>query len=74
MNPSTYWIDRTLSSLAHGEERIASGNAWDLLLEDGYVVARSQYDVADPQQIAVNDFVDALDRWRQEVVRVLAGD
>lgn len=69
VNPSAYWIDRTLTSLAKGDVRIASGNAWDLLGEGGHVVAQSQYDVAEPERVRVDDFVDTLDRWRQEVIK-----
>jgi hypothetical protein len=69
VNPSTYWIDRTLTSLSHGEGgRIAGGNAWDLLVEDGNVVARSQYAVGEPDPVSIDDFIDTLTRWRQEVV------
>lgn len=69
VNPSTYWIDRTLRSLEEGDERIASGNAWDLLVESGHVVAQSQYGMAEPVRVRVDDFVDTLDRWRQEVIK-----
>ena len=69
VNPSTYWIDRTLTSLTNGEGGwIASGNAWDLLVEDGNVVARSQYAVGEPDRVSIDDFIDTLTRWRQEVV------
>ncbi len=69
VNPSTYWIDRTLTSLSNGEGgRIAGGNAWDLLVENGSVVARSQYAVAEPERVPVDDFIDTLTQWRQEVI------
>ena len=68
VNPSTYWIDRTLASLATGEQLIASGNAWDLIVEYGSVRARSQYDVAEPEGIPVEEFVATLEAWRQEVI------
>ncbi len=69
VDPSTYWIDRTLTSLSNGEGgRIASGNAWDLLVENGNVVARSQYAVSEPERVPIDDFIDTLTQWRQEVI------
>jgi hypothetical protein len=69
VNPSTYWIDRTLTSLSSGDGGlIASGNAWDLLVENGCVVARSQYDVAEPQRVPIGDFIATLTLWRKEVI------
>jgi hypothetical protein len=70
INPSSYWIDRTLAELESTNSGvIASGNAWDLLIEDGDVVARSQYAVVEPERVPVAEFVATLEQWRDEVVK-----
>lgn len=73
VNPSTYWIDRTLTALrdAKDGDRIASGNAWNLVLEREEVLAHSQYgeEVATDQRLSLGDFVGLLEAWRAEVAR-----
>ncbi|MDQ1746216.1 MAG: hypothetical protein QOD07_479 [Frankiaceae bacterium] len=68
-NPSTYWIDLTLTALAAADdgEVIGSGNATDLLLDGDEVVAHAQYDTFDDQRMPRHDFVAILTQWRAEV-------
>jgi hypothetical protein len=69
VNPSTYWIDQTLSALNTAQDKavIASGNATDLLVEGTQVVAHAQYDTFDDQRMPKEHFVTILTRWRAEV-------
>jgi hypothetical protein len=73
INPSTYWIDRTLATLYESKPDatglIATGNAWDLIVENADIVARSQYEVGEPERLSVEQFIDTLVRWRDEVTR-----
>ena len=71
---STYWIDRTLDALqaASGPRTvIASGNASELVLDEGKVVARSQYEVWDDERMDSDEFEAGLRAWRKTTVQRL---
>ena len=70
MNPSTYWIDRTLIALRQAQDGaiIASGNATELLVSGDDVVVHSQYDTFDDQRVRQAELVALLSDWRDEVV------
>jgi hypothetical protein len=46
INPSTFWIDRTLAAIEQGPTGtiVAAGNITDLVLDAGGLVAHSQYE------------------------------
>lgn len=72
VNPSTYWIDRTVAALssARDGEVVASGNSTELVVEADHVVARSQYETFVEQRLSRTAALDVLGQWRAEVVRV----
>ena len=75
MGPSTYWIDvakeRALRAAEHRDERpFTWGNVTQLLVREGQVVARYDYDEpGDPVELLpLAEFLVLLDRWRERVL------
>jgi hypothetical protein len=75
INPSTYWIDRTMARLMDAQDGsiVASGNATDLISAGNEVVAHSQYDTFADQSVPRADLVYVLNRWRAEVTTSRSG-
>jgi hypothetical protein len=73
VNPSTYWLDRTLAAIdgANDGAIVASGNATELVVYGQDVVVHSQYDTFDEQRVRRADLVALLNQWRAEVVSEL---
>lgn len=73
VNPSAYWIDRTLAALDHAVDDaiVASGNVTELVVSGDDVVARSQYETFDDQRASRRDLDAVLRQWRAEVIREL---
>ena len=76
---STYWIDRAEQVMRQMLERgesgvIQGGNSTTLLLRDGKVVARSDYELFDEEQMDPVDFSHVLAEWRAEIIRVRDGE
>jgi hypothetical protein len=73
VNPSTYWLDRTLAAIegANDGAIVASGNATELVVYGQDVVVHSQYDTFDDQRVRRADLVALLNQWRAEVVSEL---
>ena len=74
---STYWIDRALcvtrqmvDSGAFGI--VQGGNAASFFVRDGQVVAVSDDALFDDEVMAREDFEEALENWRFDVLRVRA--
>ena len=72
VNPSTYWIDRTLPAIALEPEGtiVASGNATDLVLHGDGLIAHSRYEMFDDQHVDGHELVKLLDRWRDVVLKL----
>ena len=70
VNPSTFWIDRTLTAieLELNHTIVASGNATDLVLHGDELVAHSHYEMFDDQHVARRELVELLKRWRAVVL------
>jgi hypothetical protein len=71
--PSTCWIDRALAAVAEDRDRNTGrpflwGNATELLLIAGEVVARAQYDTFDDERMPEEQFKEILGAWRDRVV------
>lgn len=75
VNPSTYWIDRTLRAIALGPDGtiVASGNMSDLVLDGEELVARSQHEMFDDQRVHRLELVELLGQWRALVVDLRGG-
>lgn len=75
INPSSYWIDRTLGAIEQGATGtiVASGNSTDLVLDAYGLVAHSQYEMFEDQHVERSVLVDLLVRWRAVIIDVLAG-
>jgi hypothetical protein len=73
VNPSAYWIDRTLAALDQAQDGaiVAAGNAAELLVSGEDVVAHSQHDAFEDQRVRQSDLVALLNRWRAAVVSEL---
>ncbi|GAA3556549.1 hypothetical protein GCM10022197_09670 [Microlunatus spumicola] len=73
VNPSTYWIDDTLAAIERGSlgTIVAGGNASELILTTTGVVAHSQYEMFDDQEVGVDELVGVLRRWRAVVLDLL---
>jgi hypothetical protein len=73
VNPSTYWIDRTLAAITRGPVRtvVASGNSTDLVPYNSGLVAHSHHEMFDDQLVERHELVDLLDRWRAVVLDLL---
>ena len=69
INPSTFWIDRTLAAIEQGPTGAiaAAGNSTDLVLDAEGLVAHSQYEMFDDQHVERVELVDLLRRWRAVV-------
>lgn len=72
---STYWIDRAERVMQRMLERgesgvIQGGNAATLLLQGGMIVATSDYELFDDEEMAPSEFRRVLAEWRAEVTRV----
>lgn len=69
INPSTYWIDQSLTVLEEGSEGaiVASGNSTEFILRGDTVVAHAQYETFEDQAIPVDELREVLKRWRAEV-------
>jgi len=69
--PSTYWIDKTLSRLDNGDQRLSAGNCTILSLTTADNV-QAEYDYDDGtgpiQEISKEDFRKLLNLWRALVV------
>ena len=67
---STYWIDHALSALhsqAAEGQALTSGNATEIVMSGGRVVARSLYDLFDEEAMDSDAFERLLVEWRAEV-------
>ncbi len=73
INPSTFWIDRTLAAIERGRsgEIVAAGNQTDLVVDGGGLVAHSQHELFDDQHVEKAELVDLLHRWRVVVLDLL---
>jgi hypothetical protein len=72
---STYWIDRALRVVRSMSEAgqsglVQGGNAASVVIKDGQVIARSDYEMFDDEAMPVGDFEGVLEIWRRQVVRV----
>lgn len=76
INPSTFWIDRTLAAVEKGPTGViaAAGNSTDLVLVAAGLVARSQYEMFDDQHVERAELVDLLQRWRVVVLDLLRAE
>ena len=75
--PSTYWLDRALLAVAEDQDRDTGrpflwGNATELLLLGGEVVARALYETFDDEQMPEEEFKRILGAWRSRVVSARA--
>ncbi len=71
-NPSTYWVDRCLSTLAASgddadEVMLVNGNITELWRVGDQVVARSVVNHFDDQAMPRRDFEAVLEAWREQV-------
>ena len=75
VGPSTYWIDIAREGALRAAEQndcrpFTSGNITQLLVQEGQVIARYDYDEpGDPvESLPLTDFVKLLDQWRERVL------
>lgn len=76
--PSTYWIDRALARLhtppaGPREAVIASGNTTHLLLNDGVIEARYNFDPPDSEDVDAvpsPELIKLLEHWRRRVLEL----
>jgi hypothetical protein len=72
---STYWIDRAIREVQRMQEDredgpVQGGNATTLLLDGSRVIATSDYELFDDEEMSVDAFLDILRKWRAEVMVV----
>jgi hypothetical protein len=70
---STYWIDRARREVLRRREAgddgpVQSGNATTLVLSGSTVIATSDYELFDDEPMSVDEFLDILRQWRDEVI------
>lgn len=73
---STYWIDDALSNVASPPgTKVTGGNSSRIVRSETGVRARSDYEMFEDEEMAVDDFVRLLRAWRREVTeRIDASD
>lgn len=72
---STYWIDRAMREVRrmhedHRDGPVQGGNATTLLVSGSRVIATSDYELFDDEEMSVDAFLDVLRQWRAEVIGV----